>query len=347
MTDNTSTFDPNAVSSINSNLFGLPFTPEDARLIIIPVPWEVTVSYNDGTARGPEEVFKASRQVDLYDALFTDMWKEGIAMTKISHEWQLQNEALRTKAQQYLEQLDKDVEFENKLNPDEINKACFELNEWVKNEALNFLERGKMVGVLGGDHSVSLGLIQALAARGEEFGILQIDAHKDLRKAFENFDYSHASIMYNALKETEVVKLVQVGVRDYCDEEVEYVKDSAGRVTVYTDQAVKDEIYAGGHWNTITEKIIQELPQNIYISFDIDGLDPSLCPNTGTPVPGGLNFNEAAYLLHSIVQSGKKIIGFDLCEVAPSKDSGNNWDANVGARILYKLCCATLVSQLD
>jgi len=96
----------------------------------------------------------------------------------------------------------------------------------------------------------------------------------------------------------------------------------------------------------LSKQILEKLPYHVYISFDIDGLTPDLCPNTGTPVPGGLTFREADYLLHTLTTSGKKIIGFDLCEVAPSRDKNNEWDANVGARLLYKLCCYSYLSRM-
>src|SRR6185437_1373919 len=93
------------------------------------------------------------------------------------------------------------------------------------------------------------------------------------------------------------------------------------------------------------EQIISELPQDVWISFDIDGLDPKLCPHTGTPVPGGLDFHEALYLIRELAESGRRIIGFDLNEVAPDPTGANEWDANVAARLLYKLSAWTLVSQ--
>src|SRR5690606_2133030 len=118
--------------------------------------------------------------------------------------------------------------------------------------------------------------------------VLQIDAHADLRRAYEGFQYSHASIMYNILEEIPAVtKLVQVGIRDYCDEEFEAITKSQGRIVTFFDRDLKAGAYQGKTWDQQTDEIIRELPERIYISFDIDGLDPKLCPNTGTPVPGG------------------------------------------------------------
>jgi len=195
------------------------------------------------------------------------------------------------------------------------------------------LEKGIYVGIIGGDHSVPLGFLKALAEKHSDFGILQIDAHHDLRNSYEGFTFSHASIFNNALEIQNISKLVQVGIRDYCDEEVEKVSDEGDRISVFYDQQLKENRFCGLNWNLQCEKIIKELPEKVYISFDIDGLDPKLCPNTGTAVPGGLEFSETIFLLKKLVESGRKIIGFDLCEVG-----NNEWDASVGARVLFKLC---------
>jgi agmatinase len=217
-----------------------------------------------------------------------------------------------------------------------INEGCENLNIYIKSTVQRWINDGKLVALLGGDHSIPLGFLRALSEQYDRFGILQIDAHADLRKSYQGFTYSHASIMYNALKIPSVSRLVQVGIRDYCDEEVEVMERSRGRIKTFFDEGLRAELFAGKHWDTICEQIIKELPPLVYISFDIDGLDPKLCPHTGTPVPGGLEFQQAVYLIKKLVRSGKKIIGFDLNEVAPGDE--DDWDANVGARLLYAMC---------
>ena len=193
-----------------------------------------------------------------------------------------------------------------------------------------------MVGLLGGDHSTPLGFFKAIAEKYPDFGILQIDAHMDLRKAYEGFNYSHASIMYNALKEIpQLKKLVQVGIRDYCEEELDIMNDSEGRVVTFFDKDIKERQYEGEIWKTIVDEIVDALPQNVFISFDIDGLNPKLCPHTGTPVQGGFETDQIFYLFKKVLQSGRKLIGFDLNEVGVSHDE---CDENVGERVLYKLC---------
>ncbi|HMQ00066.1 MAG TPA: agmatinase family protein [Cyclobacteriaceae bacterium] len=337
-------FDTNAPGT-SGQLFGLPFTEENADLIVIPVPWEVTVSYKAGTAQGPEAILQASAQVDLFVKDIPDAWKLGIAMLETDEKIKSENERLRQLAALYIEWLSDTAHADDdalKIIPQKINEASESLMIYVKQKVLQYLKQGKMVALLGGDHSTPLGFLRALAEVYEQFGILQIDAHADLRKAYEGFTYSHASIMYNALKIKNISKLVQVGIRDYCDEEVTYINKAKKKVKTFFDDDIKEAQYKGETWEQICERIIQELPENVYISFDIDGLDPKLCPNTGTPVPGGFELQQIIYLVKQVVKSGKKIIGLDLNEVSPGDDE---WDANVGARALYQLCNWMGVSQ--
>jgi agmatinase len=141
-----------------------------------------------------------------------------------------------------------------------------------------------------------------------------------------------------------VARLVQVGIRDFCAEERDLVRNSQGRIASYYDADLAAERFAGATWVAQSKRIVADLPREVYVSFDIDGLDPALCPHTGSPVPGGQLFHEASYLLGEVVRSGRRIVGFDLVEVAPDP-AGGEWDANVGARLLYKLIGWTLRSQ--
>lgn len=331
-------YNPNGLSTGNQ-LFGLPFNEAESDVVILPVPWEVTVSYRSGTSKAPRAILEASKQVDLFDPDFPDAWKQGIFLRKINKQLLKWGKELRTKAAAYLSGLDEGID-PDKDKPmyrlrEHINTGCTGLKDWVYEEMRLIIQKNKLPGLLGGDHSTPLGFMEALAEVHPEYGILQIDAHCDLRNAYEGFTYSHASIMFNALKIGSVKKLVQVGIRDFCEEEMEMIQNSNGRIQTFFDSGIKRMMYEGNTWQHIVESIVSQLPPMVYISFDIDGLDPKLCPNTGTPVAGGLEFEQAAYLIWNVVQSGRKIIGFDLNEVAPGK---TEWDANVGARMLYKLC---------
>lgn len=334
-----SNFDPNGVGNTHYNIFGLPTTEEDARLVIMPIPWEVTVSYRGGTARAPDRIFKASFQVDLFDEEFTDQWRKGIFMRAINEKILTKSDYLRKEAELYINFISEGEEIENNKfmckTLKDINSGSLFLNDWVYNQAKDLLDKGKLVGLLGGDHSTPFGFIKAIADKYDDFGVLQIDAHCDLRNCYEGFEYSHASIMYNVVEKIpQVKKLVQVGPRDFCQEEAEYIQNSNGRVKCFFDKDIKEALYEGASWKKITDAIVEQLPANVYISFDVDGLDPKLCPFTGTPVHGGMELEQAFYLFKNIIASGRKIIGFDVNETGVSN---NEWDENVSARILFKL----------
>lgn len=339
--DKIASFNPNDPGDPNSNIFGLPFTCDEAEVVIVPVPWDVTVSYSDGTAEGPAAIFDASFQVDLHEPSIPDAWKLGLAMDEISQEVAGKAALLREEAKVYIDAITNGVDVHNdatcKAIREKINKGSEWLNEWVRQRCLHWMRNGKLVALLGGDHSTPFGMMQALAEVHGDFAILQIDAHADLRKAYEGFTYSHASIMYNALSISQVKKLVQVGIRDFCQEEADLIKASNGRIVTFFDRDLKHEQYNGFHWAKQVDEIISHLPEKVYISFDIDGLDPKLCPNTGTPVAGGFEYEQAAFLIDRVVRLGKKVIGIDLNEVAPGPD-GDEWDANVGARMLFRMC---------
>ncbi len=335
-------FDPNSVGIKSNNIFGLPFKEENARVVLLPVPWEVTVSYRPGTARASEHIFDASKQVDLFDPDVQDGWKQGFFMLPIDRNIRKKSDYLRQCAELIISHLteggkvEENIQLAGKLS--EVNAGGEMLFKWVKEITGRLLDDGKKVGLIGGDHSSPLGFIAALGARHSEFGVLQVDAHADLRKAYEGFIYSHASIMYNVLELVpQVTKLVQVGVRDYCDEEVMVAKNAGERLRCYYDQQLKEQQFEGRSWSDQCDEIISNLPQKVYISFDIDGLDPKLCPNTGTPVPGGFELDQVTYLFKKLRASGRSIIGFDLNEVSTGEHS-EGIDSIVGARALYKLC---------
>ncbi len=338
-----SNFDPNSVGLSSNNIFGLPFTQQEAELVLVPIPWEVTVSYRTGTAQGPESIFNAAMQVDLYDPDVEGGWKKGFYMQEPDAAILEQSAHLRRGAEQIIEFMtDGGIVQENEAlsqKMQEINEGCSALHQKVQDITAALLREGKKVALVGGDHSTPLGFIRALAGQHSDFGILQIDAHADLRIAYEGFTYSHASIMYNTLKEVpQVSKLVQVGIRDYCDEELDIIRGSEGRVVTFFDRDIKARQYEGETWKAICEDIIAALPQKVYISFDIDGLDPKLCPNTGTPVPGGFETEQIFYLFRLLHQSGRELIGFDLNEVSTGGNEEDCIDSITGARVLFKLC---------
>lgn len=330
-------FDPSGVGLDNGNFCGLPFAYDTAGIILLGVPWEVTVSYHAGTAAGPEAVLKASPQLDLYDLDYPDGWQQGIYMPPLPAWIRSLNDELRPVAAQVIDATEKglDLMTDTRLAAQlkRVNEGCDRVNQWLYDTARQAIADGKRVGAIGGDHSIPLGLIQALAEHHGSIGILHIDAHADLREAYQGFPYSHASIMNQVIALPQIARLVQVGVRDISHGEVTTIQQSAGRIQTHYDPALKEQRFAGIPWRDLCRRIIEPLPQQVYISFDVDGLDPKLCPHTGTPVPGGLELEEAFALLRAVVRSDRQIIGFDVSEVGHGE-----WDGNVGARIVYKLC---------
>lgn len=337
-------FDPSQPGLADASIFGLPFTAEESEIIIIPAPWEVTVSYGAGASEGPEAVLEASFQVDLHHQEFPDLWKLGMYFDDNDEtgEWAKKGMKYKALAQPIIKALEgghkigDDLSLKRDL--DTINEACYEFKEHVRERALYWMGQGKKVVLLGGDHSTPLGYYEALASKHESFGLLHLDAHMDLRIAYEGFTYSHASIMYNALQLPQISKIVQVGIRDFSEQEIEVIKEQGSRMKIHTDSDMKAQAFEGVTWKQQCEAIIAALPQKVCISFDIDGMYPWYCPNTGTPVPGGFSFEQAAYLFSRLAESGKEIIGFDLVEVAPGEEG--DWDGNVGARMLFHMCGA-------
>jgi len=340
-------FDPNAAPDADSGVFGLPHEEQDAALVLIPVPWEATTSYGGGTSNGPAAILEASGQIDLFDGDVIKPYEPGIFMRPESKGVRAWNKTAKAAAQKVIKvggniagrkELQKALKTANDLGA--------KLNGWVRQETKSVLDAGKIPGIVGGDHSVPYGAFQAAGEKHGTFGLLHFDAHSDTRAAYEGFVWSHASIMYNAMENIpQISKIVQVGIRDYCEQEHEFLRALGPRAQVFFDRDLAARRFAGQPWTKTAAEIVAALPENVWVTFDIDGLDPKLCPHTGTPVPGGLELAEVGHLLGLLARSGRKIIGFDLVEVSPAPGGKDEWDANVGMRLLYKLAAWTFVSQ--
>lgn len=337
----TMTFDPNAAALADSGVFGLPFSPDDSRVVLIPVPFEATTSYGGGTSNGPQAILEASRQVDLFDLETGKPYEAGIAMLAESAEVRAWNDEARALAEPIIEAGGRGSHGQALQK---VNALCEQMNRYVYETTKHWLGKRRIVGVVGGDHSTPFGAIQAYSEAYPGLGILHLDAHADLRHAYEGFTWSHASIMHNVMgRLPEVARLVQVGIRDFGEAEYDAIITSNGRIHTFFDARLAHARLDGMPWREQVDAIVQQLPEHVYLSWDIDGLDPVLCPGTGTPVPGGLSFHQACTLLEGVVRAKKTIVGFDLNEVAPSPDG--EWDGNVAARLLYKMIGWTLKSQ--
>ncbi len=338
--ENSPVFDPEGVGIRNGNYFGMPFEPDSAGLVLISVPWDVTSSYGEGASSAPDAIIEESTQLDFYDPYAPGAWKGGIATIPIDYSIHERSVPLREDARKIIEFLENGGRTADNFmlarKQEKINAVSADINAEVYAAATEWLAKGKTVGLVGGDHSVPFGLIKAVAQSEGPIGVLHLDAHCDLREAYEGFENSHASIMFNVLRDIPgVERLVQVGVRDFSETERELARNNP-RVVQFSGVELAEAEFGGERWAVQCDRIAAALPEKVYVSFDIDFLSPEYCPGTGTPVPGGRSFDEAAFLLRKIVDSGRRIVGFDLCEVSPAPDS--SWDASVGARVLFKLC---------
>lgn len=329
-----------------SGLFGLGHRVTEAELVVVPVPYDATTSYRPGAARGPAAILRASHQVDLFDLDFGRVHEAGLAMLPVPRAIaNLSASARRTALPILRRGGPRPGHAADRRRCGQVDAAAERVHRWVREHAGRHLARGALVAVLGGDHSTSFGLLAELAERHPGLGILHVDAHADLRPAYQGFTWSHASIMSEALDRLPgVSRLVQVGVRDVGEGEVRRIAASAGRIRTFFDPDVRRRLHCGATWDETCRDVLEGLPEEVHVSFDVDGLSPELCPHTGTPVPGGLSFAEASHLLRALVESGRRVVGFDLVEVAPGP-AGDEWDAAVGARLLYKLAGCALRSQ--
>ncbi len=347
-------FDPAAAADPDSGLFGLDVPPEQARVHVHPVGFDATTSYRAGASRGPRAVLRASHQVDLFDRYFGRPYTAGIALVPAA----ARIEALQIEAFPRARRV---IAAGGRIGDDKglaadlaaVNGLGGALNRIVRESVEASLASGALPVVLGGDHAVPFGAMEALALRHPGLGILHFDAHADLRPAYEGFEWSHASILRNAMERLDgVTRLVQVGLRDLAEEEFEYQRASDGRISALFDDQWAEAALDGTR-RALIKRTIALLPREVYVSFDVDGLDPVLCPNTGTPVPGGLSWHDAMAFLVELAKSGRRIVGLDLVEVSPGEPAEtedglgehDSWDANVGARLLYRLIGCALATR--
>ena len=316
-------------------LFGLK-PKKHPQFIVIPIPWEGTVSYHSGTSLGPQTILEASQQIDLWDVEFGSL--ESLSMQFLPPAPQIRSwnqKALQSK------------KTAQKNHIQVINSLSQKINQWTLEKYTAYSKQNNIIVLLGGEHSVALSGFQGTFEKTKgNYSILHIDAHFDLRKAYQGYIYSHASVFYNLLHSDFLPKtLVQVGIRDFCKKEQTLAEkfQNTNQVFVFYDRHLKKCLHKGEAWEELCHKIIAPLTENVHISLDIDGLSPWLCPGTGTPVPGGLDFDQVITLLE-VVASHKTIVGMDLVEVGASAHD-QQWNGNVGMRILYKMMGFAAVSQ--
>jgi len=266
---------------------------DQARFVLLPVPYEKTTTFRKGTARGPEALLLASHQIELFD------------------------EEVRRSP------LDPGVAVCGSVSTDGMPDALAPL---LENAVGAHMDAGRIPGCLGGEHSISLGPIRAAAARHPGLGVLQVDAHPDLRDSYEGTRFGHGCVMRRVLEAEDVASLVQVGLRSVSHEDDEVIRADPRVRPYYACDLLRRERDA---W---VGEIVAMLPDSIYLTFDVDGLDPAVMPGTGTPEPGGLAWWDALALLRAVLER-KRLLGFDVVELVPGDDAS----AFTAARLVMKI----------
>lgn len=276
---------------------------EKSKIAVLSAPLEKTVSYGKGTANGPKEILKASHYVEFYDE-------------------ELVRELCFDKGIATLPEM--------KFKDIPVKKSIDKIYKKVK----QLIADEKFVVTLGGEHSLSSAPVRAHFEAYDNLSVLQIDAHSDLRQKYEGSKYSHASVMACVAEFTK--DIIQVGIRAQCKEEAEFIHEN--KICTYYARDIRNGVH-GDNWH---DKVVDDLKENVYITFDVDGLDPSVINATGTPEPGGLFWDETMNLLRKIGLA-KNIVGFDVVELAPSKYHESS--SFTAAKLIYKLLNYSFINK--
>lgn len=331
-------YHPDGPGLDNGNFLGLPVVADPA-VRFVAVPYDATVSYGGGTAGGPGNVLAASRQLDVCIPGLEAPWRLGFAWEELRCASLARAGELRLVGARAVAA----AEGGRAPSRDDVaalDHAGDEIARALATAVAGALDRGEFPVVVGGEHAVALGAYRACAARGP-FGILQIDAHMDLRPAYEGLRHSHASVMHNALLEPGLERLTQVAVRDYAPVERDRARREGDRVRVVLDDDLQRDLLDGRPFGGLAREIVAGLPSRAWVSLDVDGLAPALCAHTGTPVPGGLGFAQADRLLAELADSGREVLGLDVVEVAGAP---HEFEGAVAARLAYRFA-ARVVSR--
>ena len=271
---------------------------KDADIVILPAPYEHTVSYGGGTKEGPKGILRASAFVEFYDDEFDRelCFDRGIA-------------TLRR------------LKFKGAVDQEALNV--------IGDAVTSLIDAGKFVVTLGGEHTISTAPILAHLKHYPDMSLLHFDAHSDLRESYEGSKYSHACFAARVVEEMEPGKITQVGIRAQCREEAEYIRTHA----VHTFYA--NAIRRGMHGSSWQERVVDTLAEEVYVTFDVDYFDPAIMPSTGTPEPDGFFYSETLDLFRALIKSGRKIVGFDVVELAPI--DGFSHPDILTARLIYKM----------
>ncbi len=302
----------------------------DVKYVVLPLKWDATTSYHSGASNAPEAIIHASHQLEDYHHYWGGFCSDYIYFDKdfLKEIGKLNAQCKEIVNRYRLRASSGDLE--------KVNALCSDYNRRVEERYDFWFKKGVKVLGLGGDHGSSYPLMaRVLSKQVKQTTVIHIDAHFDLRESYEGFTFSHASVLKNIYKlNLEHLKFLHLGMRDFCQAEHQCARSNKSSI-FYLDEQIKEHEFCGGSWDELCEKFLDFSSEHIYITLDIDGMSPLLSPGTGTPVPGGLDFQKLIYLLKKLSKN-KQLVGFDLVEVAP-RDGDLEWNANVGARVLQQL----------
>lgn len=341
----TKQFDFDGIMPDNGNYFGMPLSPDEAALVLVSAPWDVTVATREGSSYAPDAIIEASRFIGLSDPANGDSWRKGIATAPIDYTIQDASHRLRSDALRIIKLLDEmGLSFIENIISDRrlkrINEMSAQINENIYNQTKQWLAKGKIVGLVGGDQSTIYGAVKAVGEKYGRIGVLHIDSQCDMDEESRGFDYSNSSVMRNVMQDVAQIECYMgVGMRDFTPAVWRKVQEDP-RMNVCTAEDVSRREFEGATWRSVCDEIVAKLPDNVYVSLDIDALTLECSPHTGVRVPGGLPFQRVVYLLERLVESGRRIVGFDLTEVVP--DLNDKSDAAIAARLLFKMCNVAL-----
>ena len=338
-------FDPNTISPDNGNYFGLSLTPEESALVLLSAPWDATSSLHTGSSYAPDAIIEMSRFVDFYEPMAPNSWRKGIATIPIDYSIQDLSHRLHSDTERLTKLHDEfgisiidDFMYDRRLK--RVNEGSIEVNDMLFEQTTQWLDQGKVVGVVGGDQSISYSIIKAMGYKYEQLGVIHIGSKCDMHEAYQGFDFSHASTMYNVMRDVpQIEQMAFVGVQEFSPIEWERATNDK-RVKLFTAQEIWTQQFEGKTWSEQVTEIVETMPQNVYIALNISGLTCEYSPNKGRISNGGLSLYQFIYLMDRVVASGRRIVGFDITEVVPR--TGHKRDILVIARLLFKMCSIAL-----
>lgn len=340
-------FDPNTITPDNGNYFGISLEPEASALVLLSAPWDATSSLYAGSSYAPDAIIEMSRFVDFYEPLAPNSWRKGIATIPIDYSIQDLSHRLHPDTERLTKLHDEfgisvidNLMYDRRLK--RVNEGSVEINNMLFQQTQQWLDKGKIVGVIGGDQSISYSAIKAMGYKYEHFGVIRIGSKCDMHEAYQGFDFSHASTMYNVMRDVpQLEQLALVGVQEFSPIEWERASSNA-RVKLFTAQDIWTQQFEGRTWAEQVDDIIATMPENVYIALNISGLVCECSPRKGRISNGGLSLFQFVYLINRVVASGRRIVGFDLTDVTPGVE--NKRDILVVARLLFKMCSVALKS---